>query len=48
MEVFEECRRKWLWVEMNERERKVEKGNLMEIWKVGEEIRKKWKKFNEK
>ena len=48
MEVFKECGRKRLWVEKNGEERRVEKENLKEIWKVGEEIRKKWKKFDGK
>ena len=34
-----------LWIEMNERERRVEKGNLKEIWRLGEESGEKWKKL---
>ena len=46
--MFEASGREWLWVEMNERERRVEKEILKENWKVREEIRKKWNKFDGK
>jgi len=48
MEVFEECGRKWLWVGMNKRKRRVQKGNLKNFLRADEEIRKNGKKFYER